>query len=157
MKSIINNSKIIEVTENDLSEITLNKEGNQVILRLKGQNINAKILKEDHLHKEYEIEINKKIYHVRLESKLEADIHSIKMMEKPKSLTNEVKSPMPGLVLKISVNEGDIVHQGQTLLILEAMKMENLIKSPVEGTIKKINIGVGEAVEKGHSLISFEL
>lgn len=157
MKSIINNSKIIDVTEKDLSEITLYKEGNQVILRLKGHNIEAKILKVDHQQKQYEIEIGKKIYHVKLESKLESDIHNIKMMEKPKNLTNEVKSPMPGLVLKIIANEGDIVHQGQTLLILEAMKMENLIKSPVEGTIKKINIGVGEAVEKGHSLIVFEL
>ena len=67
----------------------------------------------------------------------------------------EIKAPMPGSILSISVNEGDAVAKGDALLILEAMKMENVIKSPVDGTIGKINVSVGESVAKNSNLISF--
>ena len=69
---------------------------------------------------------------------------------------NEVKAPMPGLVLDIKVNVGDTVEKGDSILVLEAMKMENVLKSPAEGVVKSIHISKGEAVEKGQLLISFE-
>jgi len=53
------------------------------------------------------------------------------------SSTNAVLSPMPGTVLSVSVKVGDKVHEGQELLVLEAMKMQNLIVSPHDGVIKK--------------------
>lgn len=69
---------------------------------------------------------------------------------------NEVKAPMPGLVLNIMVQAGDIVKKGDPLIILEAMKMENVIKSAGEGKVKKINVQKGNAVEKGALLVQFE-
>jgi biotin carboxyl carrier protein len=68
---------------------------------------------------------------------------------------NEVKAPMPGMVLKILVKDGDEVKKGDPLLVLEAMKMENILKSPTDGVIKKIAAVTGVAVEKNQLLIQF--
>ena len=56
------------------------------------------------------------------------------------SLVNEIKTPMYGKIIKILVNEGDWVNNGQILVVLEAMKMQNQIRSPREGTIKKLKL-----------------
>ncbi|MFK7951320.1 MAG: biotin/lipoyl-containing protein [Ekhidna sp.] len=71
------------------------------------------------------------------------------------SAVKEIKAPMPGSILSIEVNEGDEVAKGDSLLILEAMKMENVIKSPGDGTIDKIQITTKENVEKNQVLITF--
>lgn len=70
--------------------------------------------------------------------------------------SREVKSPMPGLVVQIKLKEGERVSAGQTVMILEAMKMENDIKSPVEGTLSAVYVKEGVAVEKGYSLFLIE-
>jgi biotin carboxyl carrier protein len=62
---------------------------------------------------------------------------------------------MPGLVLNVLVAEGDEVKKGESLLVLEAMKMENMIKSPTDGVIKKVSIKQGDKVEKNTLLIHF--
>ncbi len=74
---------------------------------------------------------------------------------KPKS-GGEVKAPIPGLVTKILLSEGDTVTHGQGVMILEAMKMENEIKSPIDGKIKKLNVKPGQNVEKGQPLFVIE-
>lgn len=65
-----------------------------------------------------------------------------------------VKAPMPGLILKIKKNPGDKVEQGESIVILEAMKMENDLKAPASGIIEKILVTEGSPVEKGASLFS---
>ncbi|MES2124646.1 MAG: biotin/lipoyl-containing protein [Gemmatimonadota bacterium] len=67
-----------------------------------------------------------------------------------------LKAPMPGLVLRIAVNEGDVVAAGAGLVVLEAMKMENELKAPVAGTVRAIRVAAGEAVEKGQPLLELE-
>jgi biotin carboxyl carrier protein len=64
-----------------------------------------------------------------------------------------LKAPMPGLVVRIGVAEGDQVTQGQGLVVLEAMKMENELKAPAAGTVGAIRVAVGQAVEKGAVLL----
>jgi acetyl/propionyl-CoA carboxylase alpha subunit len=68
----------------------------------------------------------------------------------------EIKSSMPGKIVKILVAEGDEVEQGEGLVVVEAMKMENEIKSPKGGVVKKIGVKEGEAVEAGTLLIVVE-
>ena len=64
-------------------------------------------------------------------------------------------APMPGLVLRIDAQPGAEVATGQTLLVLEAMKMENNLKSPVSGIVADVYVQAGQAVEKGAKLIRF--
>jgi len=65
-----------------------------------------------------------------------------------------VKAPMPGLILKIKKNVGEKVEQGESVIILEAMKMENDLKSPASGIIEEVFVKEGTAVEKGFNLFT---
>ncbi len=65
----------------------------------------------------------------------------------------EVVAPMPGKVLQLKAKEGDSVNEGDTLLILEAMKMENEIVANTSGSIKKINVAVNDMVDTGDVLM----
>lgn len=71
------------------------------------------------------------------------------------SKVSELKAPMPGLVTRILVAEGQAVSKGTPLLALEAMKMENVIKASAEGTVSAILVKQGDAVEKNQILIRF--
>jgi biotin carboxyl carrier protein len=68
----------------------------------------------------------------------------------------EVKAPMPGLILKVKRKEGGKISQGDSIMILEAMKMENDLRAPSSGQIKKIFVKEGTAVEKGTILFTIE-
>lgn len=67
-----------------------------------------------------------------------------------------IKSPLPGVILEIKVKEGDTVKRGQTLLILEAMKMENDIKADRDGKVTSIKVSKGESILEGTDLIIIE-
>lgn len=66
---------------------------------------------------------------------------------------NVIKCPMPGLVTAVWIKDGDRVRKGDSLLIVEAMKMENEIKAPRNGVIKQINISKGSMVKLNDELI----
>lgn len=67
-----------------------------------------------------------------------------------------IKSPLPGVILDIKVKEGDAVKRGQTLLILEAMKMENDIIADRDGKVTSIKVSKGESILEGTDLIIIE-
>ena len=67
-----------------------------------------------------------------------------------------IQSPLPGVILEIKVKEGDTVKRGQTLLILEAMKMENDIKADRDGKVTSIKVSKGESILEGTDLIIIE-
>lgn len=67
-----------------------------------------------------------------------------------------VKSPLPGVILDVKVNVGDTVQKGQTVVILEAMKMENNINADKDGKVTAINVSKGESVLEGTDLVIIE-
>jgi biotin carboxyl carrier protein len=69
---------------------------------------------------------------------------------------NTIFSPMPGKIVKILVSEGDIIKEGQTAIIISAMKMESEYKSPKDGIVYKIHVKEGETVEGNQVLIEVE-
>ncbi len=82
-----------------------------------------------------------------------------KVISKPTAASagaGAVKSPLPGTILSFNVNVGDTVAAGDTVCILEAMKMENDVHCTTGGTVKKILVGVGDSVLEGTDLMIIE-
>ena len=73
----------------------------------------------------------------------------------PKTPTSggAIVAPMPGTILSVAVEVGAAVTKGQTLLVLEAMKMENEIQAPADGTVAELNVSQGLSVNAGDTLI----
>lgn len=65
-------------------------------------------------------------------------------------------APMPGLIVRVSVTEGDRVHAAQGVVVMEAMKMENELRAPADGVVKRLLVEAGMAVEKGAMLLEVE-
>ena len=78
------------------------------------------------------------------------------MSVKEGAASGDVKAPMPGKILQVLVKPGDAVEEGQSLLVLEAMKMENVIKSAISGQVTEVPIHEGQAVEKGALLVGLD-
>ncbi len=68
----------------------------------------------------------------------------------------ELRAPMPGTILSVAVKPGDRLTRGQTVLVLEAMKMKNAIKSPHDAVVQQVLVQPGQAVGYGDTLVRFE-
>ncbi|MDQ3281707.1 MAG: hypothetical protein M3Q69_09865 [Acidobacteriota bacterium] len=85
-----------------------------------------------------------------------ADVAEKGARAKGRHRDHSTAAPMPGLVLKIVVQQGGVVAKGAPLLILEAMKMEHQIVAPFDGTVKAIHCREGELVQPGVELVEIE-
>jgi len=112
--------------------------------------------KRDEEAKTVTLKINGKRVVVSTKNKMDLLLESMGLDQVKSKKINEIKAPMPGLVLRSIVSIGDTVAKGDSLLVLEAMKMENVIKSPGEGVIAKILVEKGQAVEKNQVLLVFQ-
>ena len=65
-----------------------------------------------------------------------------------------IRSPMPGGIVAVPVKEGQDVKKGQTVVVLESMKMENELKAPRDGTIAHVHVAPGDSVEQNKALIT---
>lgn len=128
---------------------------NRFHVLLNNRSFEIELLSKDYTGKELDLVINGKRKKILYESEMDVLLKSMGLDKAMTVKNNDVKAPMPGLVLKILVNEGQEVKKGDGLLVLEAMKMENILKSNTDGSIKKIHIAEKTAVEKNQIL--FEL
>jgi len=117
---------------------------------------NIQIIDSNFNTKTYTIKVNNNSYTVKIEDDLDALIKSLGFEVGASKMVNDIKAPMPGLILDIMVKAGDQVTVDTPLLILEAMKMENSIASPRDGVIKSVSGTKGNTVDKGELLIEFE-
>lgn len=101
------------------------------------------------------VKINNTSYTLDVKDKYDDLLHSLGLDSMATKKVNDIKAPMPGMVLNILVEEGQSIKKGDPLIVLEAMKMENILKSPTDGVIKKIAAIKGTAVEKNQLLIQF--
>ena len=135
-----NQEKVEKITD------TIFKIGEEVIEVL-DVNYDLKILKFRHNHGTHE---------VQFKNKLDLILDDMGIKRSFDAVNTDVKAPMPGKVLKVFVNSGDIVKKGDPLLILEAMKMENVLKSENDCSIKTVFINASENVEKNQLLIELD-
>ena len=101
----------------------------------------------------YEVLINGELYEVSVQDERSYRLSQARGEVRETSGEATIRSPMPGVVVKVPVEAGQTVHKGETVIILESMKMENELKSPRDGVVVRVNITAGVTVEKGQDLV----
>ncbi len=156
-KLSVNNTANFELNESDLKNLDAVPTGKTKFHVLKDSKpYKVEIVSADFIAKKYIIKVNNNTYEVAISDTLDQLIKSMGIERGRTKVVNAIKAPMPGLILEISVEVGQSVKENDSLLILEAMKMENSFLSPRDGVIKSIAVEKGNAVDKGQLLIEFE-
>ncbi|MEN0055156.1 MAG: acetyl-CoA carboxylase biotin carboxyl carrier protein subunit [Mucilaginibacter sp.] len=119
------------------------------------QSYRVEVVSFNNAEKTAEIKVNNNTYSISAKDQFDLLLDKLGLSNLNNTRVSDIKAPMPGLVLKVFVAEGDEIKKGDSLLVLEAMKMENIIKSPADVIIKKIGIKSGDKVEKNQILIHF--
>lgn len=120
------------------------------------RSLKAEVLHGNFQERTYEIELNGNRYKVKISDALDQLISEMGLSAVASKAVNEVKAPMPGIILDVMVEAGQQVEEGDYLLVLEAMKMENTLTAPRSGTIKTLHIEKGNTVDKNQLLLEME-
>ncbi|MDX1272695.1 acetyl-CoA carboxylase biotin carboxyl carrier protein subunit [Bizionia paragorgiae] len=156
-KTSVNSNYDFELSEDNVLALdALKTAHNSFHILENNTSFKANIIASDFNTKSYKVEINNTTYNVQINDALDGLIKDMGFEIGASKTVNDIKAPMPGLILSINVNEGQEVKENDPLLILEAMKMENVFNSPRDGVIKSIAVKTGDAVEKNQLLIEFE-
>lgn len=119
------------------------------------KNRSFRLVVEKHERNEFTLRVNGKRMTVQTKDKLALLLESMGLSNATEQKINQIKAPMPGLVLRVLVEPGQKVTKGEPLLVLEAMKMENMIKAPGDAIVSSVKAQLGQAVEKNQILIDF--
>jgi len=129
---------------------------NRLHLIVNHQSYTAELIEAVPAEKKFRVRINGHNYSVELKDKYDELLQQLGMDKMLSAKVNDLKAPMPGLVLDVLVKEGQQIKKGENLLVLEAMKMENNLKALSDAVVKKVNVGKGARVEKNEILIELE-
>ena len=116
----------------------------------------VELLRSDFYERSYAVRIGGETFEVAIQSDLDDLVEKMGYELGSSRIMNSIKAPMPGIIIDIPVEPGQQVKEGESLVILEAMKMENAILSPSNATIKHILVNKGDTVEKNKLLIELE-
>ena len=128
----------------------------RVHLLIDGKSYTCTVEALDSSAKMLRVNVNGKSVEVAVKDELDLLIRNMGMRVSEKKASKNIVAPMPGLILQVRASEGEMVHGGSEILILEAMKMENVLKAPADVAVKQILAQPGQAVEKNAVLIKFE-
>jgi biotin carboxyl carrier protein len=115
----------------------------------------AEVVTANYQEKSFTFKINGAIQTVSVKDRFDLLLDQLGMSNANAHKVNDVKAPMPGLILDVKVQPGQEVQKGDPIMILEAMKMENILKSPGDGVVKEVKVQVRQNVEKNQVLILF--
>ncbi|WP_342330211.1 acetyl-CoA carboxylase biotin carboxyl carrier protein subunit [Pedobacter sp. FW305-3-2-15-E-R2A2] len=147
--------KVLKVNGLELQIDTRDLSATQKHVIYQNKSYNIELVERNEDGKAVVIKVNGTLYQVGIEDQYDELLKKLGMDSSSANKVLEIKAPMPGLVLNVIVTEGQEVNKGDSLLVLEAMKMENIIKSPTGGIVKKILIRKGDKVEKNEILLQF--
>ena len=101
------------------------------------------------------IKVNNSVYSLSVRDKYDDLLKEMGIDLSAGPKLNDMKAPMPGLVLNVLVESGQTIKKGDAIVVLEAMKMENILKSPADGIVKKVHVTKGDKVEKNQVMVNF--
>ncbi|MGY2131324.1 biotin/lipoyl-containing protein [Hymenobacter sp. HD11105] len=124
-------------------------------LLYEGRSYSAEVISADYVAKTFQLKLNNRFVEVQAKDRFDLLLDKLGMSNATANKVNELKAPMPGLIVDIRVEVGQTVQKGEPLLVLEAMKMENILKAPSDVTIGAIKINLRDNVQKGQVLVQF--
>ena len=156
-KALVNKLQEFSFNQKSIDELDLYKQsGNEFHLIHENNSHHADLIDSDFLNRTYSIKVNSNIYDVEIQRPVDDFVNKMGYAVRSTKTVDSIKAPMPGIIIDLQVEKGQTVKEGDTLLILEAMKMENAIVCPKDTTIKEIYTSVGETVDKNKLLIDFK-
>ncbi len=158
------------IVNDETFDIEINEDG-RILVNGEERAIDFRILRTGELysmlldHRSYEAVVDERddTYHVLLAG----DMYEVQVTdERSRRLASAfmafgdvsgeipMRAPMPGLIVRVPVEQGQAVTKGQTVVILESMKMENELKAPRDGTVQRVHVAAGENVEQNKVLVT---
>jgi biotin carboxyl carrier protein len=135
--------------------IDFNPVGDQPVysLLLDGHSFEALVVASDDV---WQVLMQGTLYSVQVEDERERRLRAAGGAQLGEQPEFQLKAPMPGLVISVPVREGEVVEQGDVLVILESMKMQNELRSPRAGRVTRLRAREGETVDQKETLLSVE-
>jgi biotin carboxyl carrier protein len=118
-----------------------------------GHSFQAELVAADWEKKMMTIKVNNQQFVFQVKDSMDLLMEKMGISGLKQQKITEIKAPMPGLILDLLCQPGDVITAGDKLVILEAMKMENTLKAAHDGQVAELKVQKGERVEKGQVLI----
>jgi len=119
-------------------------------LLINGRSYEAYVSESDN---DWQVLIRGELFSVSVEDEREKRLRAAAGVASSSTDEFNLKAPMPGLIVTVMVSEGQAVHKGEILVVLESMKMQNELKSPRDGKISRVKIKAGDNVEQNQVLL----
>ncbi|MEP0264755.1 biotin/lipoyl-containing protein [Dokdonia sp.] len=155
-KATVNQEFEFTISQEELSQLDAVQTTTGYHILHNNTSFKAEIDASNFAQKTYQVQINNNIYNVTIADKIDLLIKDMGFSIGTTKQLNALTAPMPGLILDVQVVAGQEVKEGDTLVILSAMKMENSFVSHMDGTIKAVHVVKDDAVDKGQLLVEFE-
>jgi biotin carboxyl carrier protein len=149
----VNDKFKFDIVSEDLTWDSVEVEPGRFNILYNNRSYSAVVLSADYENKSFAVRIDSHTFNLNVKDRFDLLAEQLGFSVKSSKKANEIKAPMPGMVLSVLVSEGQEVKMGESVLILEAMKMENVIKAPADCTVKHVKVKQGNAVEKNQVLI----
>ncbi len=151
------NGETLNIAKDEAEKLdVLSLDNSHFHLLQNGKAFRLKVLETDFGKKTMQISVNGNAYNVSIADGYDQIVKEMGLLSNAFNKINEIKAPMPGLILDVMVEVGQEIVEGTPLLVLSAMKMENIILSQGEGTVKAISVKKDDAVDKGQVIIEME-
>lgn len=156
-KTTVNEDHEFEISRDQLSQLdAVHTSQNSYHILEDNSSFKATVVSSDFSKKTYNIQVNSNNYEVVIKDEVDILIKEMGFTVGASKQLNNLISPMPGLIIDVQVTAGQEVKEGDTLVILSAMKMENSFVSHTDGVIKAVHVVKDDAVDKGQLLVEFE-
>jgi acetyl/propionyl-CoA carboxylase alpha subunit len=124
-------------------------------LLYQGRSYSVDVIDSNYSAKNFTLKVNGQLIELQAKDRFDLLLDKLGMSDTAVHKVNELKAPMPGLIVDIRVELGQLVRKGDPLLVLEAMKMENILKAPSDGVVGNIKVALRDNVNKGQVLVLF--
>ncbi len=116
----------------------------------------AELVSIDRENKSMVVKVNNSTIEVKIKDEYDELLSQMGIDQSAGAKVNNIKAPMPGMVLNVLVEAGKSVKKGDAIVVLEAMKMENILKSPADGIVSKVLVKKGDKVEKNQVMLNLD-